>query len=199
VTSIEEEGEVIEEGVLEDGPALDADESLDEEAAPDVDSAADDGGPGHAVAAPGLAAGIVPSGMCQLSLLDLEMELPNANPVLVLEERYVPHRLLRIPIGMAEGVAIAYAWRGISTPKPLTHDLWVTMMSAYGMALEVVRITAVEGSAFSGEIVIAGRLGQKTFPCRISDAVALMVRYTLGIPLLATDEVMSKAATFPTV
>jgi hypothetical protein len=149
------------------------------------------------VEGPGLGASIDPPGMCQLIFSQLEMDLPNPNPVVMLQERDVPHRQLRIPIGMAEGVAIAYAWRRIPTPKPLTHDLFVRVLEAFGLGLEVVRITEVEGGSFSGEIVVNGRQGQRIFACRPSDAIALALRQRMKVPIVATDEVMGRAGTYP--
>ncbi len=56
-----------------------------------------------------------------MAVAGVEMELPSANPEVVLHEAQDPWRELRIPVGLAEGTAIAYAFRGIDTPRPLTH------------------------------------------------------------------------------
>jgi uncharacterized protein len=141
--------------------------------------------------------GVAAQKTCVLSISTLEVVLPDVNPQLTLQEMDPPFRQLRIPIGQAEGVAIAYARRQIRTPRPLTHDLLMQVMEANGMVLEVVRITGVEGSSFSGEIIVSGPNGQQTYLCRVSDAVALTLRQKVRAPIVATEEVMSKAGGHP--
>jgi bifunctional DNase/RNase len=134
---------------------------------------------------------------CRLSFASIEVELPDPNPVVVLQEADLPYRQLRITIGSTEGIAIAYAWREIPTPKPLTHELFADTMRSFGLTLEVVRITAVHGTSFSAELVLSGRPGQRTLPCRPSDGIALALRQYVAVPIMATAEVMDQAATPP--
>jgi len=54
------------------------------------------------------------------------------------------------------------------------------------MTLDVVRITEVRGSAFTAEMVISGRSGMRVIDCRPSDAIALALRHTLPVPIMAT-------------
>lgn len=133
----------------------------------------------------------------RLSFAGVEVELPDTNPFLVLQEADLPYRQLRIKIGAAEGVAIAYAWREIATPRPLTHELFAETLRAFGVTLELVRITDVQGSSFSAEIVLSGRPGPRTLPCRVSDAVGLALRQRVGVPIMAAAAVMDLAATQP--
>ena len=46
-----------------------------------------------------------------MAVAAVEMDLPSANPEVVLHEAQDPWRELRIPVGLAEGTAIAYAFR----------------------------------------------------------------------------------------
>lgn len=130
---------------------------------------------------------------CVMTIATLEVSLPDTNPQLTLQEMDSPFRQLRIPIGQAEGVAIAYARRQIPTPRPLSHELFAGIMEATGLLLEVVRITGVDGASFSGEIVVSGPNGQHTFPCRVSDAIALSLRQRVRAPIVATEAVLQKA------
>jgi bifunctional DNase/RNase len=134
---------------------------------------------------------------CRLSFALVEVNLPDTNPVVVLQEADLPYRQLRITIGQNEGVAIAYAWRGIATPKPLTHELFADMMRSFGLTLEVVRITEVRGASYSAELVINGRPGQRVLPCRPSDAIALALRQPIAVPIVCEASVMEQAATPP--
>lgn len=138
----------------------------------------------------------LPAPDCRLAFAGVELVLPDTNPVLVLQELEIPYRELRVPIGMPEGVAIAYAWRGIATPRPLTHELLASVMRAFGITLEVVRITEVRGSSYSAEISLNGRPGPRTVGCRLSDGVALALRQPLPVPIMAAAAVMA-ASTAP--
>jgi bifunctional DNase/RNase len=133
----------------------------------------------------------------RLSFAGIEVQLPDTNPVVILQETDEPYRVLQITIGSTEGVAIAYAWRRIPTPKPLTHELFADVMRAFGVTVDFVRITDVKGSSFSAELVLSGRPGPRTVPCRPSDGIALALRQRLAVPILATDAVMQAAARLP--
>lgn len=137
---------------------------------------------------------VSPSKTCVLSISTLDVMLPDVNPVLTLQEMDSPFRQLEVPIGQAEGIAIAYGQRQIRTPRPLSHELFAQIMEANGLLIEVVRITDVQGTSFAGEIVISGPNGQQTIACRVSDAIALSLRQKLRPPIVATEDVMSRAA-----
>jgi bifunctional DNase/RNase len=130
----------------------------------------------------------------RLSFAGVEVSLPDTNPVLILQEADPPYRELRMPIGSAEGVAIAYAWRQIDTPRPLSHELFADVMRSFGLTLDVVRITDVRGTSFSAELVISGRPGPRVLPCRPSDGVALALRQRITAPIVAARAVMEAAA-----
>ena len=136
---------------------------------------------------------VAPETFVQLRFVEVVMVLPSTHPLLVLEEREEPFRQLRIPIGVAEGVAIAYAARRIVTPRPLTHALFTDVLESFGVALETVRITAVRGSRYEAELVCSGPVGTRVFDCRPSDGVALALAQRLEVPLTATPAVLDQA------
>ena len=127
-----------------------------------------------------------------LRVVEVEMRLPSQNPVLVLEEIDWPKRVLQIPIGLAEGVAIAYGLRGQATPRPLTHALFAQVLEALGATLEVVRITDSIGDAYAGEIVLSGPYGLKVLKCRPSDAIALALRCPVPVPITVAAAVLDQ-------
>ncbi len=136
---------------------------------------------------------IEPASYVPLRFVDVVMVLPSLNPIVVLEEEAGAHRRLSIPIGQAEGAAIAYAARRITTPKPLTHELVVNMMTEFALVLEVVRITEVNGAAYAAEAVVSGPSGTRVIACRPSDGIALALRYPLFAPLVAHESVLRHA------
>ena len=109
--------------------------------------------------------------------------------VLLLEEASGDHRLLPVWIGAAEANAITVEQRGISGPRPVTHQLIGDVLSAFGRRLEQVRITEVRDNIFYAELI----LDQHTrVSARVSDAIALALH--LGVPIHADDTVLDAAA-----
>ncbi|MGH9298194.1 MAG: bifunctional nuclease family protein, partial [Acidimicrobiales bacterium] len=119
---------------------------------------------------------------------------PSTHPVIVLQEADPPYRELRIPIGGAEGVAIAYAARQVPTPRPLTHQLISSILDSYGLDLDAVQITRVDGANFTAELVLSGPSGVRTVDCRPSDGIALALRRRISVPIMAAPSVLDIAS-----
>jgi hypothetical protein len=137
---------------------------------------------------------VEPTPYVPMEYVGVVMELPAANPTLVLREIVGLHRELHIPIAFADGVAIAHAAQGIVTPRPLTHELMTDVLNAFGLTLETVRITQVVGTSFSAELVLTGTLGMRVLDCRVSDGVCLALRQNLPVPVTADSLVLFHAA-----
>jgi bifunctional DNase/RNase len=128
-----------------------------------------------------------------VAVAGVEMELPTVNPEVVLHEAQDPWRELRIPVGMAEGTAIAFAHRGIDTPRPLTHELVTDILDRHDVSVAAVRITVRRGQVFFAEIDTMGPRGRRVLPCRPSDAIALALRQKLPTPILVAEWVFTGA------
>jgi uncharacterized protein len=128
-----------------------------------------------------------------VAVAGVEMDLPSANPEVVLHEAQDPWRELRIPVGLAEGTAIAYAFRGIDTPRPLTHTIMTEILDRHDVSIEAVRITVRRGQVFFAEIDSMGPRGRRVLPCRPSDAIALALRQRMPTPILVGDWVFTGA------
>ena len=125
-----------------------------------------------------------------MTVTGLELELPATHPVLVLKEVDPPSRELRFPIGFTEGIAIANARRGLSTPRPLTHELFADVLEQLEVTLEVVEITARRGNIFLAQLTLVGSSGKRVVPCRPSDAVALALRQRLPVPIMVSESLL---------
>jgi bifunctional DNase/RNase len=130
---------------------------------------------------------VPPESWCIVAVAEVSMELPDTYPEVVLHEAQHPWRELRIPVGLSEGSAIAYALRGIDTPRPLTHTLVAEILERHGVSIEAVRITVRRGQSFFAEIDTNGPHGHHVVPCRPSDALALALRQRLPTPILAAE------------
>ncbi len=134
-----------------------------------------------------------------VAVAGVEMDLPSANPEVVLHEAQDPWRELRIPVGMAEGTAIAFAFRAIDTPRPLTHELVTEILDRHDVSIEAVRVTVRRGQVFFAEIDTMGPRGRRVLPCRPSDAIALALRQRLPTPILVAEWVFTGADAPPGV
>ena len=129
--------------------------------------------------------------MIPMALLGVRVEANN-QPIVLLKEaggsRYLP-----IFIGIPEATAIGYALQGQQAPRPMTHDLFVTVMDETGLRLEQVEITELHDGTFFAEMTL--RRGEETLriSSRPSDAIALAVRMPHEVPILAAPAVLDEA------
>lgn len=105
-----------------------------------------------------------------------------------------PIQVLPIWIGSAEANAIAMGLYQTPHPRPLTHDLLVSMLGRLDATVRRVEINDVLGTIFFARITLDSPHGTDAFDARPSDAIALAVR--TGAPLYV-DEHVFEVASFP--
>jgi len=101
-------------------------------------------------------------------------------------------RFLPIFIGSPEATAIVYALQGMETPRPMTHDLFKTVLDDMSVQLERVDITELHDGTFYAEIELQKDGATRRISSRPSDAIALAVRYG-EIPIYADEAVLDEA------
>ncbi len=126
--------------------------------------------------------------MKEIEVLGVRVEMPTNSPIVLLRERD-GQRYLPIWIGAPEATAIAYAQQGVEPPRPLTHDLMVTMITDLGHTLEQVHITSMEDGIFYARLVLDS--GQRIIEARPSDAIALALR--ASTPIWAAEDLLDLA------
>lgn len=111
---------------------------------------------------------------------------------LILEEEFGGTKL-PIIIGSFEAQSIALALeKDIKTPRPLTHDLFVSMGRAFSFYVKAVFIHKLEDGVFYSNILMADKDGEEVeIDSRTSDAIALAIRF--DAPIYALESVMEKA------
>jgi uncharacterized protein len=128
----------------------------------------------------------------RLSLIGVRVEVPTNQPIVLLREEGGT-RFLPIFIGSPEATAIVYALQGMETPRPMTHDLFKSVLDDLAVKLDKVEITELHDGTFYAEIEL-DRPGTKTrISSRPSDAIALAVRYGAEIPIFADEAVLEEA------
>ncbi len=111
-------------------------------------------------------------------------------PVLILTSKEKSNQHLPIFIGFNEGSAIFLARKGISPPRPLTHDLIVTLLKAVGATVKKVIVTDLRENTFFGRIILEYNGKIKEIDSRPSDAIAIAVR--LKAPIFVAKRIEKK-------
>ncbi|HEX5096976.1 MAG TPA: bifunctional nuclease family protein [Acidimicrobiia bacterium] len=130
--------------------------------------------------------------MIRLSLIGVRVEVPTNQPIVLLREDGGA-RFLPIFIGSPEATAIVYAMQGLETPRPMTHDLFKTVLDGLEVSLERVEITELHDGTFYAEIELVRNGTKSRISSRPSDAIALAVRYGGTIPIFAHEDVLEEA------
>lgn len=100
---------------------------------------------------------------------------------------------IRLPVvvGGMEAQSIAIKLEGIIPPRPMTHDLFVSLMHAYGLQLQEVFIYKFEDGIFSSELLFIDCDGKRVqLDARTSDAIAISMR--CGAPIFTTREIIAE-------
>lgn len=114
-------------------------------------------------------------------------QLQSGAYALVLAEENGPRRI-PVVIGAAEAQSIAIALEGIRTPRPLTHELFVSFAHAFGVKLKEVFIYRFEDGVFSSEITFSDGERTVVIDSRTSDAIAIAMR--TRTPIYTTEEIL---------
>ncbi|MEW5951389.1 MAG: bifunctional nuclease family protein [Elusimicrobia bacterium] len=99
-------------------------------------------------------------------------------------------RILPIWIGPAEAQAIAIKMSGYPSPRPMTHDLIFSMLSALKCSVKKILLSEIIDNTYYAKIFISGPQGDFEIDSRPSDAIALAVRF--GCPIMVREEIFLK-------
>lgn len=116
-------------------------------------------------------------------------QLQSGAYALILAEDRGPRRIPVI-IGAAEAQSIAITLEGIRTPRPLTHDLFVSFAHAFGVKLKEVFIYRFEDGIFSSELTFSDGTRSVQIDARTSDAIALALR--THTPIFTTRSIIEQ-------
>ncbi len=108
---------------------------------------------------------------------------------LVLSEEGGKYRI-PVVVGVAEAQSIAIKLENMIPPRPLSHDLIVSMSHAFGIALDEVFIYKFENGVFLSELRFSNEDRHVNIDSRTSDAIALALR--TGAPIYTTREILEQ-------
>ena len=113
-------------------------------------------------------------------------------PAVVLKAR---EKVVPVFITSDQAQSIQLAIDGDHFERPLTHDLFVEMLTEFGGAIDRLRIDALEGGTFMAKLHIEqydeGERHETTFDVRPSDGIAIAIR--VEAPIYITDSVIDAA------
>ncbi len=128
--------------------------------------------------------------------MDVEVELSRIiinessdQQVIVLKERYGP-RSFPIVIGIVEIFAIDRRLKGITPPRPMTHDLLDSVIKGLGAKIEKIVINDLRSHTFYAKIHLRMNGQVVEVDSRPSDAIALGA--ASGAPIFVAEHVLDR-------
>ena len=129
--------------------------------------------------------------MVEMVVESVRVHMLSSRHVVILKqvdrERYLP-----IWIGTWEASSIAMKLQGVTTERPLTHDLFATTLDEIGATIDRVVISALSEETFHATITFERDGRAVEVDARPSDALALAVRR--GVRIYASVAVLDQAA-----
>lgn len=128
-----------------------------------------------------------------MKLVELQVEAVAMDhrgyPVVVLREKG-GQRAVFIWIGLMEAGAISMQLEGQRPPRPLTHDLIVSLLAQLGVQVKQVLITDVREDTYYAELWLGMGDATKAVDCRPSDAIAVAVR--VNAPIFIDNDLLDR-------
>jgi uncharacterized protein len=118
--------------------------------------------------------------MTEVKVQSLGLDRTSNTPVVILQEQD-GSRVLPIWIGPGEASAIAMEMAGMKFSRPLTHDLFATVIRGMGGLLKRVLITKVIENTYFAELIIERNDEVISIDARPSDSIAIALRMSAAI------------------
>jgi bifunctional DNase/RNase len=134
--------------------------------------------------------------LVEMTVESVRVHMLSSHHVVILKatdrERYLP-----IWIGPTEANAIAMRLQGLSPERPLTHDLFASLLESLQVRLDRVVVSDLAEETFHARIFLEADGRQLEVDSRPSDAIALAVR--AATPIFATEAVLDRAGVTPSL
>jgi uncharacterized protein len=130
------------------------------------------------------------TGPQEVSVIAVAIDPRTQTPAVLLEGKR-DKRHLAMVIGPAEATGIAVPLQGLTPPRPLTHDLFLTLFNRLNVQVTRVVITDLRDDIYYATVSLTAPGTTVVLDARPSDAIALAVR--AKVPVLVEDRVFDKA------
>ena len=118
--------------------------------------------------------------MVEVKVQSLGLDRTSNTPVVILQEKDGT-RVLPIWIGPGEASAIAMELAGMKFSRPLTHDLFTSVIKGMGGQLKRVMITKVVDNTYYAELIVQRGSETISIDARPSDSIAIALRTEAAI------------------
>ena len=133
--------------------------------------------------------------MKTISVRSVRLDRLSGTPVVSLREDDLPRRQFEIFIGGPEAASIKSALDGETTPRPLTHDLYVHTIERLGLEIVRVVLTHVTDGTYFADVIVRTNDGEVVISSRPSDALAIALR--ASCPMYASDDLLEMVGEVP--
>lgn len=123
--------------------------------------------------------------MIKAKVNGLALDMTTNSPVVILSSSD-SDRLLPIWIGHYEALAIAMELSGVTSRRPLTHDLLKSTITTMGGKVQKVEVTELKEQTFYAKIYIEMNGSILKVDARPSDSIALALK--TKVPLYVAEE-----------
>ena len=111
-------------------------------------------------------------------------------PVVLLEDE--TGRIVPIFVGLSEAISIHHALSGGLAPRPMTHDLFVSVLERLNASIIRVLIDELEGGIYYARLTIKSDSKEHEIDARPSDCLALAIR--VKAPVEIREKVVTQSA-----
>jgi bifunctional DNase/RNase len=129
--------------------------------------------------------------LIKVQLEGVRMEHPSQKPIILLKEEN-GERFLPIWVGAFEASAIALEIVNFKAPRPMTHDLIISIIKDLGAKVEFIAVTNIIKDTFYAVLTLMDTAERTiSIDLRPSDAIAIAVRSRC--PIFASNLVLENA------
>jgi bifunctional DNase/RNase len=130
----------------------------------------------------------------EAGVVGLFLDSASLQPTVVLQGKR-DHRSFAMAIGAAEATGIVYPLENRVPPRPLTHDLFLTLFGRLKVKVTRVVITDLKDGIYYATIFLDAGGTEMQLDARPSDAIGLAIR--AKAPVLVEDRVFDKSELLP--
>jgi bifunctional DNase/RNase len=129
--------------------------------------------------------------MIQVQVEKISFYPPSKGYAVLLRET-TGDRILPVIVGSFEAQAIALALEDVQMPRPMTHDLFCSILDDLDVEVSEVTISELLDGTFYSKISLISQIGTRDIDARPSDAIAMALR--VGAPIYVAESVMEEAS-----
>src|SRR5713101_8821472 len=115
-----------------------------------------------------------PTGAQEVDVVAVMVDQSTQQPTVLLQGKR-DKRSVALAIGLAEATGIAIPLQGVTPPRPLTHDLFLTMFGRLHVSLSRVVINDFRDNTYFATLYLLVNGAEMALDSRPSDAIALAI------------------------